>query len=52
MWVITAYSNSNIIMYEFDTEEEARKKFRQIEEYKILSEIVYCSSPKRAVIPH
>ncbi|MFE4708679.1 hypothetical protein [Peribacillus simplex] len=41
MWIITLYSNSNIIMFEFDTQEEARGAFENIEGCKILSEIVY-----------
>ncbi|MFD6442514.1 hypothetical protein ACFWDG_22640 [Peribacillus sp. NPDC060186] len=43
MWVITTYSNSDIMMFEFDTEEEARETFGNIQDCncKILSEIVY-----------
>lgn len=42
MWIITVYSNeNNISMYEFNTEEEAREVFRNIQGCKILSEIVY-----------
>ncbi|WP_180247475.1 hypothetical protein [Bacillus sp. AFS031507] len=41
MWVITLYSNSTISMFEFDTEEEARKALENIKGCKILSEIVY-----------
>jgi hypothetical protein len=42
MWNITVYSKENrIIMYEFDTENEAREAFKNIKGCKILSEIVY-----------
>ncbi|MEH6991742.1 hypothetical protein V7075_03425 [Neobacillus drentensis] len=41
MWVITLYSNSNIKLFEFDTVEEAKEAFENIEGCKILSEIVY-----------
>jgi ArsR family metal-binding transcriptional regulator len=41
MWIITVYSNKNITMLEFDTEEEAREALKSIQEYKIISEIVY-----------
>ncbi|MEC1715129.1 hypothetical protein [Schinkia azotoformans] len=41
MWVIVAYSKSGITMYEFDSEQEAREKLREIQGYKILSEIAY-----------
>ncbi|MEC1739823.1 hypothetical protein [Schinkia azotoformans] len=41
MWVIVAYSKSGITMYEFDSEQEAREKLREIQGCKILSEIAY-----------
>ncbi|MFP7296232.1 hypothetical protein [Neobacillus niacini] len=41
MWVITHYSNSNIKLFEFDTVEEAKEAYKNIEGCKILSEIVY-----------
>ncbi|MGM0875233.1 MAG: hypothetical protein ACQEWV_10575 [Bacillota bacterium] len=41
MWIITRYSNSNISMFEFETKEEAREAYENIEGCKILSEIVY-----------
>ena len=47
MWVITLYSNSNITMFEFDTEEEAREAFGHIEGCRILSEIVYFTDQSR-----
>jgi ArsR family metal-binding transcriptional regulator len=41
MWIITVYSKGKFItMYEFYIEEEAREAFRNIQGYKILSEIV------------
>ncbi|MGG1677964.1 hypothetical protein ACIFOT_19715 [Neobacillus sp. NRS-1170] len=47
MWVITLYSNSNITMFEFDTEEEAREAFDNMEGCRILSEIVYIADQSR-----
>lgn len=42
MWIITAYSkDSNIKMFEFNTEREAREAFKHIQGYKILSEVIY-----------
>ncbi|MCM2535645.1 hypothetical protein NDK43_29375 [Neobacillus pocheonensis] len=42
MWVITVFSNEESIrMYEFNTEKEAREFFENIQDYKILTEIVY-----------
>jgi hypothetical protein len=41
MWVITVFSNKECIkMYEFNTEEEARDALRNIQGYKILTEMV------------
>jgi tellurite resistance protein len=50
MWVITAYSNSKITMFEFDTEEEARKALKKIQGCKILSEIVYFNDPNFVLV--
>ncbi|KIL32847.1 hypothetical protein [Bacillus subtilis] len=41
MWVITTFSNSDIKMFEFDTEKEARAALEKIVGYKILSEVIY-----------
>ncbi len=42
MWVITIFKDDrNTIMYEFNTEEEARMVFKEIEGCKILSEVIY-----------
>jgi hypothetical protein len=41
MWVVTVYSNSNITMFEFDKEDEARSTFNNIQGCKFLSEIIY-----------
>ncbi|MCM3160759.1 hypothetical protein [Metabacillus litoralis] len=41
MWIITLYSQSNISMFEFDTEEEAIEACENIEGFKILSEVIY-----------
>ncbi|MBO1512609.1 hypothetical protein [Metabacillus bambusae] len=45
MWVITVYSKENTKMFEFDTEEEAKKAIVSIQGYKILSEVVYFNDP-------
>jgi hypothetical protein len=45
MWVITLYSKDNITMFEFDTEEEGREAFENIQGCKILSEILYFNDP-------
>lgn len=41
MWLITVYSEGKITMFELDTEQEARETFKNIQGYKILSEIIY-----------
>ena len=42
MWVITIFiDDRNTIMYELDTEEEARIAFKEKKGCKILSELVY-----------
>ncbi|MDN3019534.1 hypothetical protein V7161_20840 [Neobacillus drentensis] len=51
MWVITSYSNSNITMYEFDSEEDARGAFNNMEGCRILSEIVYFTDQSRELVP-
>ncbi|WP_186328783.1 hypothetical protein [Bacillus sp. X1(2014)] len=50
MWVITSYSNSNITMYEFDSEEDARAAFENMEDYRILSEIIYITEQSRELV--
>lgn len=46
MWTITVYSKEKgIIMYEFNTEKEAREALKNIQGSKILSEIVYYNDP-------
>jgi hypothetical protein len=45
MWLITIYSNSITKMFEFDTEEEARQAFENIQGCKILSQVVYFNDP-------
>jgi hypothetical protein len=45
MWLITIYSNSTTKMFEFDTEEEARQAFENIQGCKILSQVVYFNDP-------
>jgi hypothetical protein len=41
MWVITVHSKEHTIMFEFDTEREARETFEKIQGNKILSEVIY-----------
>lgn len=41
MWIITVHSKSNIKMFEFYTEKEAKEVFERIQGYKILSEVIY-----------
>ncbi|MDQ6597814.1 hypothetical protein [Bacillus salipaludis] len=41
MWVVTVHSKEHTIMFEFDTEREARETFEKIQGNKILSEIIY-----------
>ena len=46
MWIITVYSKKQrIIMYEFNSEKEAREEFENLQGYKILSEIIYFNDP-------
>jgi hypothetical protein len=45
MWVITTYTNSNMKMYEFNNEREAREAFKTIKGRKFLSEIIYYNDP-------
>lgn len=49
MWVVTvinAYSREhNIIMFEFNTEREARETFVKLQNHKIFSEIICCYNP-------
>ncbi|WP_191090809.1 hypothetical protein [Niallia endozanthoxylica] len=48
MWVITIFSNSETIsMLEFEEEEEARQAFKEIEDYKILTELVDYNVPSK-----
>lgn len=41
MWIITVYSKSNLNMFEFDTEKEAKEAFKKMQGCKILTEIIY-----------
>lgn len=45
MWIITVFLKQNVKMYEFNTEEEAREAFKNMNGYKILSEILYYQDP-------
>lgn len=45
MWIITRYVDSNISMFEFETEKEAREALKNMKGCKILSEVVYFNDP-------
>jgi hypothetical protein len=45
MWVITVHSKEHTRMFEFDTEIEAREAFKEIQGFKILSEVIYFNDP-------
>lgn len=45
MWIITQYIDSNITMFEFATEEEAREALKNLKGCKILSEVIYYNDP-------
>ncbi|MEH7503435.1 hypothetical protein V7152_15730 [Neobacillus drentensis] len=45
MWIITRYLDSNISMFEFETEDEAREALKYMKGCKILSEVVYFNDP-------
>ncbi|MGG5255381.1 hypothetical protein ACQYAD_18300 [Neobacillus sp. SM06] len=46
MWVITRYVDTEITMFEFETEEEAREAFQNMKGCKILSEVIYYNDPR------
>lgn len=41
MWVLTAYEENAIKMFEFEDEKEARESFRNYKGTKILSHVIY-----------
>jgi hypothetical protein len=45
MWVITSYLDSNISMFEFGTEDEAREAMKNMKGFAILSEVIYFNDP-------
>ncbi|MFP5114084.1 hypothetical protein ACSU64_17110 [Bacillaceae bacterium C204] len=45
MWIITRFLNSNISLFEFETEEEAKDALKNMKGCKILSEVVYFNDP-------
>ncbi|WP_423800243.1 hypothetical protein [Neobacillus sp. SAB-20_R2A] len=45
MWIITRYLDSNIPMFEFKTEQEARETLKKMKGYNVLSEVVYFNDP-------
>jgi membrane protein YqaA with SNARE-associated domain len=45
MWIITRYLESNISMFEFEKEEEAREALKNMKGCVILSEVIYFNDP-------
>ncbi|MCM3116279.1 hypothetical protein M3610_13315 [Neobacillus sp. MER 74] len=45
MWIITHYLDSNISMFEYETEEAAREALKYMKGSKILSEVIYYNDP-------
>lgn len=45
MWIITRYLDSNITMFEFEKEEEAREALKKMKGCAILSEVIYFNDP-------
>jgi hypothetical protein len=45
MWIITRYIDSNVTMFEFETEEEARMALKKMDGYTILTEVIYFDDP-------
>lgn len=45
MWIITAYLDEKIKMFEFETEKEALEVYKNVEGSKFLSQIVYYNDP-------
>lgn len=41
MWIITVHSKSNLTVFEFDNQKEAKEAFKRIQGYKILTEVIY-----------
>ena len=41
MWVITVHSKNHIQMFEFDNQKEAKEALETIQDYKILTEVIY-----------
>lgn len=45
MWVITAYQDDAMKMFEFDTEKEAKEAFENLQGSKFLTEVIYFNDP-------
>ncbi|MBY0121495.1 hypothetical protein [Bacillus sp. S/N-304-OC-R1] len=41
MWIITVHFKKNVQMFEFETQEEAKAAFQQLEGNKYLSHVIY-----------
>jgi hypothetical protein len=51
MWVITVFLNGECAgMYEFDTEQEARESLKNIQGYKILTEMITSPEPSSLLV--
>ncbi|MCI2256486.1 hypothetical protein L2D08_19285 [Domibacillus sp. PGB-M46] len=44
MWIITVHSNKNVKMFEFETEQEAKLTFEEVQGCKFLTEVVYLNN--------
>ena len=50
MWVITVYLQDKNTMFEFQTENEAREAFKNINGCKILTEVINYHCPSNALV--
>jgi len=41
MWILTAYSDDDITMFEFEDETEAKESYNRMKGTKILSQVIY-----------
>jgi hypothetical protein len=45
MWIITRYLDSDITMFEYETEGEAQEALKNMKGSKILTEVIYFNDP-------
>ena len=50
MWVITVFLQDKTTMFEFQTENEAREAFKNINGCKILTEVINYHCPSNALV--